>query len=180
MTLDEIFPATEPELVEVGSELQERVAFPIRSEDGAVFIIDYRYREAIRFGLDALTDETGQPALRLYADDKGSPRLIPVATEERRNGPSFTFPIGRIIHDAGPCEQVERRSKAGDKAREWTVANTRKSGGKAHNEATRREFLTYIRDKVGASAADETERLLLMADAITRRDPESAFIEVSR
>lgn len=174
MTLDEMFPDTDPEFDDAavaafanGGALWERATFTIRAENGKSFVIDRLYRDALRHGVGSTADAKGQLALMLYADSD-NPRLFPAAPDEREHGPEKTFPLGRIIHNAGPGEQVERLSKAGERSRDWTVANTRISGGKEDNKPTRVDFLAYVREKAGDAAAAETEQQLCTADGLVR------------
>ncbi|MBO6540184.1 MAG: hypothetical protein JJ969_12380 [Rhizobiaceae bacterium] len=169
MKLNDMFPNTDSETVEYGNEIQERVSFPIRAEDGKEFLIDRLYRDALRQGVGATVDAEGHVALMLYAE-ADNPRLFPADPAERQHGPDKTFPLGRIIHDAGLGEQVERLSKVGDHSRNWTIANTRISAGKKDNRRTRADFLAFIHEKAGDAAAAETERLLCTADALVRPD----------
>lgn len=154
--------------------------FPIRSEDGAVFLIDAAYAEAFRVAFEFLSEGNGRYALTIHAnrsnktDSGGAPAFIPTSPVERKDG-VHRFPLGRIIWDAGPYQQVERKSRVGAKASDWTVSNTEVSGGREDNRQTRADFLGYLGTKIaemGKPGADrairEVEKQLDIADALHR------------
>lgn len=149
------FDGNTPHLVEdTSGEVNEIVEFPIKAEGNRAYWIDLRYGDAFQVGLEHLTFD-GVCALTLSAnrsqsgDDAGVPRLIPTSIEERSHGPEFSFPLGRIIHDCGASQQVERRELKGLRSFHVTVENTFVSGGKASNTHTREAFLAYIKGKAG-------------------------------
>ena len=130
-------------LTERDGRLYETTAIPIRSEDGQGYPIDRLYAVALRAMEKALTGDDGICPLTLranrstHSDPAGQPQLIPTSEDERKLGPKFTFPLGRIIYKAGPGQQVERLSLVGEAAYDWTVSNTGIGGGKLSNRDTR-------------------------------------------